>query len=515
MDKFNKKKNQKGFVLMLVTATMFMVVPTVGLAIDASFLYAVKARLSAATDAAALAAARSLAKGQTLSEQAAEAEARARAFFDANFPDYYMLTDNKEVDVTISQSGYRTRIVQVDSSVNASLFFMRLLGDQYKNVRVSGTASRRDVNLMMVLDRSGSMDNSGSCEPMKAAARQFVDQFANGRDQIGLITFGMTYYNAFPPSYDFKPALDNVLAAIDCSGGTGTAQALSIARQQIEAIDEPGALNVIVFFTDGLPNGITARFPLKKRSDTRYGYGDDGYNSTYYTYNMEPSTCRDAQGDRYDRRYYHSSRRYYAPNWNPYWNPPATADGAMAGTGNGTASTGYTFGVTAREASSLTEHNETGLSMSGCRFSGSGWWRVRRDIAYIPDTDYYGNSIYGYESLSSYKFTSGQYAGKVRPDRPRIIGRVSKNTADNVARDIRRDTRLSTVIYAIGLGDPTDPNSLDQDFLRRVANDPTSPVYNDGSMIDETTGLYVFAPDKTQLSIAFARVASEILRITR
>ena len=56
------KRREKGFALLVTTATMFLVNPTVGLAIDTSFLYAVKARLSAAADAAALAAARSLSR---------------------------------------------------------------------------------------------------------------------------------------------------------------------------------------------------------------------------------------------------------------------------------------------------------------------------------------------------------------------------------------------------------------------------------------------------------------------
>jgi hypothetical protein len=47
--------------------------------------------------------------------------------------------------------------------------------------------------------------------------------------------------------------------------------------------------------------------------------------------------------------------------------------------------------------------------------------------------------------------------------------------------------------------------------MKRVANDPSSPAYDSS----EPTGLYVFAPNNTQLNQAFARVASEILRIAQ
>ena len=59
--------------------------------------------------------------------------------------------------------------------------------------------------------------------------------------------------------------------------------ALSEAYEELLAINEPGSLNIIIFFTDGLPNGITADFPIKRVTDTRYGYGTDGDNSTSST----------------------------------------------------------------------------------------------------------------------------------------------------------------------------------------------------------------------------------------
>lgn len=504
-------RRERGIAVLVTALSMILVIPTVGLAIDAGFLYAVRAKLSAATDAAALAAARSLSVGLTLAAQAASAEARARAFFDANFPNGFLNTTNKQVQVVVAETAYRTRTVTVTASVEAPIYFMRLLGFNRSTVAAEGKASRRDVNLILVLDRSGSMANSHSCEPMKAAARQFVSQFANQRDRLGLVTFGMTYLVAYPPAQDFKtssPSLDTVLSNIQCSGGTGTAQALWKGYEQLQAINEPGALNLIVFFTDGLPNGITAQFPVKTRTDTRYGYGADGYSSTSSQYSMLPSTCLDAEGDRYDRNAGASSAQYSAPNWNPNWNP-APKLGVLAGTGNATASTGGTYGITFMQATSLTQHNETPTSDSaGCRFATSGWY-VRRDIAYIPDTDYYGNPTSGYNSVP--RFTSGQYSGKIRPDKPDAIGKASKNAADNAARRMRQDPNLSVVIYTIGLGDPNSGAPPDEDFMKRVANDPSSPVY----VPNEPTGLYVFAPNNTQLNQAFARVASEILRIAQ
>jgi Flp pilus assembly protein TadG len=495
--------------LLFTALSLVVIIPAAGLAIDAGFLYAVRAKLSAATDAAAIAAARTLNVGLTLQAQAAAAEARARAFFDANFPEGFLNTTNRTVDVQIAETGFRTRTVTVAGSVDAPVYFMRLLGFTHIRVSAEGTASRRDVNLILVLDRSGSMAKSNSCEPMKDAARQFVSQFANGRDRLGLVTFGMTYLLAYPPGQNFKtssPTLDEIIQNIDCSGGTGTAQALWRGYQLLQAINEPGALNLIVFFTDGLPNGITAEFPIKTRTDTRYGYGADGYSSTSSTYSMLPSTCRDAEGDLYDRNAGSSTAQYSAPNWNPNWTP-APKLGVLAAVGNGTASTGGTYGITFLQATSLTQHNETPISDSaGCRFAANGWY-VRRDIAFIPESDYYGNPTTGYVAVQ--RFSSGPYANRIRPDRPVAVGNASKNAADNAARRMRQDPNLSVVIYTIGLGDPLGNDPPDEVFMKRVANDPSSPSFSPA----EPAGLYVFAPDNTQLNQAFARVASEILRL--
>ncbi len=510
-----KKKNlrnwkQKGFALLTTTAGMFVIIPVVGLAIDAGFLYGVRARLTAATDAAAIGAARSLSRGLSISEQEASARARARDFFDANFPDGSLNSTGKSVVVTVSESSYRTRTVHVSASVDVGLFFMRVLGRESTLVRAEGQASRRDVNLILVLDRSSSMNASNSCAPMRTAATTFVEHFANERDRLGLITFGATYYEGFAPSKTFKtgsPNLTDQIAAISCSGNTSTAMALSEAYVRLQNINEPGVLNLIVLFTDGLPNGVTAHFPVKQLTDTRYGYSSDGYSNWGSEYSIPPSPCTDADGDSFDRDAGDSEPTYFAPNWNPNW-APGTKLGVLA-QWSGFAATGRTAGVLNREAVSITNPNEGAISdRSGCRF-GSNRVYVRRDIAYIPDVDYYGNSTRGYKDNET--FPAGHvYEGQIRPDTPSSIGSASFNTTDNAAQTIRADDVIDPVIYAIGLGDPNSSEPPDEQLMRRIANDPMSSIYDP----DEPPGMYIFAPDNTKLAEAFYRVASEILRIS-
>lgn len=489
---------------------MFVIFPVVGLAIDAGFLYAVRARLSAATDAAAIAAARSLSKGLSISEQEASAVERATSFFNANFPPGALNSSQTTVEVEVNQTAYRTRTVFVRASVDVGLYFMRVLGREESVVRAEGRASRRDVNLILVLDRSSSMNASSSCGPMRSAAKTFVEHFANGRDTLGLVTYGANHYIAFEPGQDFKTASPSIIEQIDaisCSGNTSTAMALSEAHQLLEDVDEPGVLNLIVLFTDGLPNGVTARYEVKTVSDTRYGYGTDGYSSKSELYNMLPSPCQDAAGHTYERNAV-TGDVYAAPPWNPDWSP-GTKLGVLA-QWSGFAQYGNTAGLLLPEASYLGESDSKPIDdRAGCRF-GSNRVYARRDVAFIPDMDEYGNSTRGYKNVE--EFPSGHpYEGRIRPDKPSSIGSASFNAADNAAQQVRADEYLDPVIYTIGLGDPNSAEPPDEELMRRIANDPLSAIHDP----DEPDGLYVFAPDNSELAEAFYRVASDILRLSR
>jgi hypothetical protein len=116
---------------------------------------------------------------------------------------------------------------------------------------------------MVVLDRSLSMVNSHAIVPMQNAATAFVNYFAAGRDKIGLLTYGGTYYLAYRPSINFKtdaPSVPVLISQIRGGGVTNSATALWEAYQALRDVNEPGALNVIVFFTDGRPTAFTGDF---------------------------------------------------------------------------------------------------------------------------------------------------------------------------------------------------------------------------------------------------------------
>ena len=70
---FRFRRRRQGVAIIITALMLSILLPMVGLVIDVGIMYAIRARLATACDAAAMAAARSLAVGQTMADQEASA----------------------------------------------------------------------------------------------------------------------------------------------------------------------------------------------------------------------------------------------------------------------------------------------------------------------------------------------------------------------------------------------------------------------------------------------------------
>ncbi|MGA3095471.1 MAG: VWA domain-containing protein, partial [Bryobacteraceae bacterium] len=226
-----RRKRQGGSVLITFTIVMaFLMIPLVGLAIDATMLYGIKVKLQTAVDGAALAAAESLSAGLTLSAQESAATLAADQFIRANivtgaggYWGAYNLNDSNCTGSTSTTAGTPTgtgsqitytnsgncvviyqdntnkqRTVSIAASVQVPLIFMRMLGFSNGTVTSTATAARRDVVMVLVIDRSGSMGDELAA--VQSGATYFVNQFAAGRDKLGLVLISGGAYVAYPPA---------------------------------------------------------------------------------------------------------------------------------------------------------------------------------------------------------------------------------------------------------------------------------------------------------------------------
>lgn len=506
-----RTRRRRGVILIMLTLVLMVILPMAGLAFDVGLLYLIRTKLSAALDAAVLAGARSLSRGMDLASQVESARQTAQQYFRANFPAGLYGTTNLTFNATVQESGYRTRTVSGVASVTAPLYFLRLLGQNTATMSARATASRRDVNLILVLDRSGSIEQGGATTAVKNSAISFVSKFAESRDRVGLISFSGNYRVDYPPSMTFRtssPSIIDRINAMVMSGNTNYHEALWRAYDHLRQINEPGALNVIVFFTDGRPTALSTSFPVKTVTDERFGDGQTGCSgltpigcsATVCT--GSSCTCRD-------------NCRYLMPP-----SPCASSTdkvGFMAILFSGNTPR-WTAGVMRDDSTSTTMAEDTlsTSNCSGCAFAGGSGWSFRmralRDIAYVPNSDRHGNSTWGYKPFSApdHLFPAGHpYAGRIRPDRWEAVRHAAYNLADNIAARIRNDTVLSPVIFSIALGGMPPAEPIDDELLRRVANDRSSPIFDP----NKPAGLYVYAPSPAELDQAFLRVASEILRL--
>lgn len=457
---------RKGAVLMIMAvAMMFMVLPVIGLAIDGAVVYTIRAKLQSATDAAAVAAARSYSKGLNPSVQQGSATTTAVNYFRANISAAWDPVTAPDPVVTFPLSPQpRTIVVNVASTAVAPTYFMKVLNINSVTISAVSEASRREVKIIMVLDRSGSLETSGSCDDLREAAKGFVDTFVDGRDQIGMITFGTSYRVDYPISTTFKSGSGTNLPAtignVFCTGATSSATAYWNGYQQLIATPEAGVLNVLLFFTDGQPTAV-------------------------YMNNLEVKSSSPCSSH-------------------------ADKAGVISAPGGGSGVNGIRK-VLETVAPPVSSDINLIASNAGCKFYTSGPQYTYQDIVALTqsgssnEVDGYGNALYGYKTGI---LTTG---GRIRIDDNLTMINVATNALDSAATRARDDANtrgLDLVTFAIGLGGPGSAEDL---LMNRVANTAASNNYQSNRL----TGMYIKADNAGQLDEAFAQLASETMRFAK
>ena len=360
-----------------------------------------RTRLSSSVDAAAIAAARSISVGSTWASQVTSATTMADQYFAADFQPGMMGTTVTSTGgqpvVSIPTPTASVITVSVTAQVSVPLYFLRLIGQNTATIAATGQASRRVTNIILVLDRSYSMQEANACGTLVTAAKNFINFFVDGTDTVGLVTFQTTANEDFVANSTFKNAIQTKLGTMVCNGYTTTADGLNLAYSRIKAINQFSALNVIVLFTDGLPDSIDATFTKKGLVDYRYGYDTNAGNALAYT-NSPPAAPYNAAN---------STGASGCSN--------ATYTGIMTSTSGYPYTYGATCGVFSNTGIPINSSNTyaSGLipavvSSSGCAFTGdpSGFTynslAVRANIAYMPKYDLNNggtNPLTGYKAL--------------------------------------------------------------------------------------------------------------------
>jgi Flp pilus assembly protein TadG len=275
---FGVVRDRRGGVATFLAATIIPLIAFAGLAVDTSRGYLMKARLSSALDSAALAG------GRAMHDPALRDEMVNR-FFAANFPASYMGATITGPTITIDNVN---NTITLDASANMASTLMRVLG--VDTMDVAGTTevklSSRNVEVSLVVDVTGSMNDDGKLDDLKAAAHELIDIIVKDDQtphysKIALVPYSMGV-NGGTYITQLRGSVTGTVKAITNATTDDpvviTAPAHGFTNGTLVGITQVNGMTQLNEKPYRVANATTNTFRLRNEADTDYIDGDD-YNS--------------------------------------------------------------------------------------------------------------------------------------------------------------------------------------------------------------------------------------------
>lgn len=478
----SNRSGQDGFAVVYTAVLMTGLIVFTGLSVDSGRAYVVKAQLTKAVDGAALGAARNVNGGNPRGE--------ATRIFKANFPPGYFGTSSS-TDPTAAPGFFSSRvdvvngvnIVTVTASVVLPTTFMKLASFNQVTVSSTGEATRRMVDLSLVLDVSSSIGSKWAT--VRDAARSFIDSFDAANDRLSLLQFsnGAQVLDAMPAGRGFNKAqlMSDVPSTLP-GGSTNMVEGIYRGWDELRSV-APGTqsgLRIIVLFTDGASNGVPGN-----------------WDGAAFAKSMKTADFPKNATD---------------PD-NQTWNNPSfgglfnTATGASAGSVNATG-----------DASSASAMKAIVLP-SPYQFMPATTWHTQHRSSGIPTTFPFQTNtlnVNGAAQSSRRGLIVDPPTGKYKSTLWNI-NNAARNVLEIIANEARNDNGDYKIrVYTIGMGYlvqdllGTMPE-MPEDILKRISNDKTSPDFNSAQL----EGKYFYAPTAADVAPAFHGIQNQILRLSK
>ena len=178
-------QNQRGSIITYAALAVLPLAGFTGVALDTARAYMLQSQLTASLDASALAA------GKALTEE--EILADVNRYFDVNFKDGYM---NAAVTGPFASYNSDTNTITVTASADMHTSFMHLFGQNIITVSSQTQIQRnvRGMELVLVMDNTGSMRSGSKMSTMKNAAADLINILYGERETVddfwvGLVPF--------------------------------------------------------------------------------------------------------------------------------------------------------------------------------------------------------------------------------------------------------------------------------------------------------------------------------------
>ncbi|MEX1035667.1 MAG: TadE/TadG family type IV pilus assembly protein [Sneathiella sp.] len=200
------RQSEEGAALLIFTLALFIVIGGIAFAIDVSRFFAAKSRLALATEMASVAAAKNL--------HFLEASALAQLTTDvvrANFGGGNLLSyesDAPALPMVSLTPDMESGEVTVESSVTVPTTLLRALNfldDVTVSARITARQEMPEAELVLILEASDAIENSGRLAEVRAAATTFISAMEAQVPQTdgirwGLVPFGNAMVNIAPHS---------------------------------------------------------------------------------------------------------------------------------------------------------------------------------------------------------------------------------------------------------------------------------------------------------------------------
>ncbi|MEZ5363465.1 MAG: VWA domain-containing protein [Bryobacterales bacterium] len=439
--------SRRGQIILLFALFIGFLISFSALAFDLGYAMVVRAQLVTALDAATLAAIRYAPEGPSAMSDAAQRT------FSANLPPGRLLVSNSSISAPTITPDNGAMNVTFNGSANIPTFFARWFGTDSMTISAQTTAARRDRNIVLVLDYSGSV--SSVLPDIKQAAKAFVNSFSDQTDQVGLVIFSTSGRIDYAPTKPFKSDLNAAIDAIGSENYTNHAIGMYYAYRSLLELNDSlkdMKMNEIVFFTDGRANWFPGRFNVtlgpcsQPVVDGVYGIGG-GYYSRVLSQLAPPSPAR----------------------------PPVVAGCA-----------GWASGTNALQSIQALWYPPTSPTAGEI----------------FPE----GIALAGFKNSAPPLFDNNMSSAERE--------QIAANVVDNLARKVRRDSVLKPRIHVIGY---EGSSTLERSVLERLSNcgGCANVDATDAADTTQAKGKLVLASNQAQLMQAFLEVSGFIGRITQ
>lgn len=258
-------KSESGTVIIALALFLVLLLCFVAFGTEAGRWYLLRAEISKAVDAGALVGAKNI------SNPYIDPRILAEEICAENFPAGAFGTPG---------SGAGTAAFNVDMQPDNRVFvtgratspaiMAQLLGITEVPVSSGGAAQMRPVEIILVLDRSGSMSGQPFAD-LKVASKSFLDFFTDSQnsDKMGLVSFATSVKIERALGTNFVAPMKTAIDGMAANGWTNAEDAIHQADGPSGFTDQTGVpmqdrtKQFLVFFSDGRPNVFRGLFRNK------------------------------------------------------------------------------------------------------------------------------------------------------------------------------------------------------------------------------------------------------------